>query len=507
METSSRPVSLFSRLIHSFSLKLLLLALILLTVPLILYWQFERAERQQFGLLRNAAGQTGRVIAAMLRPHFEKFRNESPDSLREALDAATIGNTNVKIMVRLAGAGQGNFSYIASSPPVSADYLKQERRKLIQSGVFERLAPACNGTTDLAGEFVNPAGKQEVLTSMTPLHVGGDCWIVITSQNAADLAAAPINLPFWQTPAMRTTAGIYILSTALIIWLFIHLWRNLSRFRAAARRIRIRGTGAISFRELNTIPELTRVAEDFDSLVGALVSSQNFIKQTAEENTHALKAPLAVIAQSIEPLRRVVAASDVTAQRSLQLIERSIARLDSLVSSTRDTEQAAADVVYPEREPINLSRFMIQMLADYDVTLVAQGKRLSARIADHITAYANEDLMEPVIENLLENAASFTLKGGAVEVTLDRAGEFARVRIADRGPGVEPSQLARIFDRYVSFRPPPDKSADDVPNAENHQGLGLWIVKRNVEGLGGTVMGRNREYGGFEVTVRLRTKA
>ena len=506
MEESNRTPPLFWRLFHSFSLKLLVLALILVTLPVILYWQFQRAEYEQRMLLRNAASETGRVIAAMLRPHFANFRSEAAFSLRDALAGAAIGNTKLKVMVRLAGARPDDFHYIASAPPLPANYLAQETRELIRSGIFQSLAPTCDRATDFDVNFVNPAGKEEVLTSMTPLHLGGNCWIVVTAQNASDFAPAPLNLSFWTVPLTRAAAVIYVLSTALVIWLFGHMWRNVSRFRSAARRIRMRGSDAISFRELNTIPELTGVAEDFDSLVNALMASQAFIKQAAEENTHALKAPLAVIAQSLEPLKRIAAKSDATVQRSLQLIERSVARLDSLVSAARDMEQAAAEVVFPVRRLVNLSEFLAQMLGDYDVTLAAHGKRLVRSIAGRITAYANEDLLEPVIENLLENAASFTPKGGAIEVVLEWDSNFARIRIADRGPGVDPDKLPRIFDRYATYRTEPDTGRGVAPAAECHQGLGLWIVKRNIEGLGGTVTGRNRNGGGFEIVVSLKAK-
>jgi two-component system sensor histidine kinase ChvG len=284
----------------------------------------------------------------------------------------------------------------------------------------------------------------------------------------------------------------------------VHLWRNVTRFRSAARRIRLRGAGAASFRELNTIPELTGVADDFDSLVVALTESQAFIKQTAEENSHALKAPLAVIAQSIEPLKRFISPSNAVAQRSIQLIERSVAKLDAAVSSVRDLEQAAAEVVYPVRRPIDLSAFLSQMLRDYEITLAAQGKRLETTIEKGVTAAANEDLLEPVIENLLENASSFTPKFGTIEVQLEKSGDWVHVRVADRGPGVDADKLPRIFSRYFTYRD--EAEVETLPSTE-HQGLGLWIVKRNVEGLGGKVTARNRDTGGFEITISLKTNA
>ncbi len=55
------------RLVHSFTLKLVLLALVLLSLPLVLYWQFARAEQEQIALIGNAVIQTNHVLAAMLR--------------------------------------------------------------------------------------------------------------------------------------------------------------------------------------------------------------------------------------------------------------------------------------------------------------------------------------------------------------------------------------------------------------------------------------------------------
>lgn len=506
MEANNRTPSLSSRLIHSFSLKLFLLALVLLAIPVVLYLQFVRAERQQYSVLRSAAEQTGRVIAAMLRPHLEQFNSSSPDDLRHALGAAATDYTNVKVLMRPAGVPRDDFTFIASSPPVPSSYLRQEQETLRQLGILGRLAPTCDGIAEREVSFLNPAGAQELLTSMTPIHSGSSCWVVITSQNTSTLAPIRPNASFWASIPMQVAAAVYVLGTALVVWLFAHMWRNVSRFRRAARRIRLRGDGVASFRDLNSIPELAGVADDFDSLVNALISSQNLIKRTAEETTHALKAPLAVIAQAVEPLRRVVPASDVAANRSLQLIERSVVKLDNLVTAARDLEQAEADVVYPVRRPFNLSKFLAQLLEDYDMTLASQGKTLSVQVSDDVIVYADEDLIEPVVENLLENAASYTSKGGTIDVVLRRQDDQALVTVADRGPGVEPDKLLRIFDRYASFRAGP-AVVDDIAGTGAHQGLGLWVAKRNVEGLGGSVVAGNRQGGGFEITVKLRCSA
>jgi two-component system sensor histidine kinase ChvG len=199
----------------------------------------------------------------------------------------------------------------------------------------------------------------------------------------------------------------------------------------------------------------------------------------------------------VEPLKRAVPPEDTTANRSIHLIERAVMRLDGLVNAYRDLENAAADLIFPARVPTNLSALLRTSLPAYENILAAQGKRLVMAVDDGVVALASDELMEPVIENLLENAASFTPENGVIEVRLAPDGNDACFSVMDRGPGVAPELLSRIFNRAASFRNTPQST-------EEHQGLGLWIVKRNIEALGGTVAARNRRGNGLEVVVRLQ---
>jgi two-component system, OmpR family, sensor histidine kinase ChvG len=493
---------------QALAIKIILLAAVFLVVPIIFYRLFQIADAQQTELLARTVEEKGTLVATLLRPHLERFQDESPVELQRALDDVATEDSNIKILVRPEGSdASSGFLYVMSAPAVSADYLAEERRRLIEIGVFDRLAPACEGRADPVVRFTNPAGQPEVLTSMTPVFIGRSCWVVITSQNTQALLDTSIGQPVWQTTTIHIAIAVYLLSAAIVAWLFLAIWRNIDRFRIVARKIRMHGAGETSFREMNTIPELAGVADDFDSLVGALKESRDFIVRTAEENAHALKAPLAVITQAIEPLKKATPVSNVQARRSLDLIERSAAKLDSLVSSARDIEQAAADVIYPVSRRINLSSYLAQLVAAYETTLTSEGKRLHSTIARDVYTYASEEAMESIIENLLENAASFTQPGGTVEVSLSGADGHADLTVADSGPGVAPERMPKIFERYYSDRSqmPERVNGRTALQGDQHYGLGLWIVRRNVEGLGGKISARNREVGGFAVTVSLAT--
>jgi len=493
---------------RTLALKIMLLAIIFLFVPIIFYRLFQVADAQQSALLQRTVEEKGTLIASVLTPRLAAFESESPDKLQQALDDIMSRGTNVRVLVRPVGsADSGGFLYVASAPATTAQYLEQERDELIRLGLFDKLAPSCDGEINPTQRFTNPAGAAEILTSVTPIHIGASCWVVVTSQSTAAILATSIGQPVWRTPAITMAIMVYLLSAVIVAWLFADIWRNIDRFRTAARKIRVHGEGDVTFREMNTIPELTGVADDFDSLVTALKQSKDFIIQAAEENAHALKAPLAVISQAIEPLKRVVPANNAQATRSLELIERSTARLDILVSAVRDLEQAAADAIYSNSRPINLSAYLAQLIAAYETTLTAEGKSLRTDIEPDVHAYATEEAMESILENLLENAASFTKPGGMIEVILKAADDQAHLTVADYGPGVPADNLPLIFERHFSARSQTRETPEMPLQTDSHFGLGLWIVRRNVEGLGGSIAAANREGGGFAVTASFRAAA
>jgi two-component system sensor histidine kinase ChvG len=495
-------------LYRSLAIKILFVAIIFLVVPIIFYRLFQIADAQQSALLQRTVEEKGSLIASVLQPRLTAFESEPPERLQMSLDELLSNGTNIKVLVRPETTpAPSGFLYIASAPSTSPDYLEQERDELQRLGLFDRLASSCDGETSPTMRFTNPAGHPEILTSVTASHIGKNCWVIITSQSTAAILSTSIGQPVWQTPTIHIAIFVYLLSAVIVAWLFIDIWRNIDRFRSAARKIRVHGAGKVTFRQMNTIPELTGVADDFDSLVGALKQSKDFIIQAAEENAHALKAPLAVISQAIEPIKRAIPHGHLQAQRSLDLIERSTARLDLLVSAARDLEQAAADAIYSNSRPINLSAYLGQLIGAYQTTLTAEGKLLRAEIEPDVHAYATEEAMESIIENLLENAASFTAPGGTIKVTLKTSDAQAHLTIADEGPGVPNDNLPLIFERYFSARSQTRETTNAPAQTDNHYGLGLWIVRRNVEGLGGRIAAANRDGGGFAVTASFRAAA
>jgi two-component system, OmpR family, sensor histidine kinase ChvG len=232
------------------------------------------------------------------------------------------------------------------------------------------------------------------------------------------------------------------------------------------------------------------------------------LRRTAEDNAHAFKTPIAVIRQSIEPLRRVLPSDNQRAQRAIGVVEHSLDRLDGLVASARSLDEATAELIAKPRVPVDLggvvgrlTQIRSAVLASRDVTIILASHDLTitADLLPGLFVLGTEEMIETVVENLIDNAVSFSPRGSEILVHLTRDGAFAHLAVCDQGPGVPAGQLDRIFDRYYSERRA--ETASESPSS--YFGIGLWIARRNVEAMGGTIEAENGRPLGLEVHVRL----
>jgi two-component system sensor histidine kinase ChvG len=112
---------------------------------------------------------------------------------------------------------------------------------------------------------------------------------------------------------------------------------------------------------------------------------------------------------------------------------------------------------------------------------------------------ASAEILETIFENIIDNAGSFSPSDGRILVTLIAHDGIAETLVEDEGPGVDPDRLGQLFERYQPVRP----FSPDVTEQPGHLGIGLWIVRRNVQALDGQVFPENRGAGGLRVIVRL----
>jgi two-component system sensor histidine kinase ChvG len=518
--------------LHSVAAKTAVVAIVFFAVPLLLYDQFRDVDQDKRTLLLQSLEHQGQVIGESLRPQLKGYDGEALRGIADTLQRlGGVNGLKIKLLLRPADAEDpAAFYYIASAPSVSGDYLKRERSELVETGVFEKLQDTCAGNRPLAVRYRNPAGEEEVLTSVTPVQTAAGCWAVITSYDTDAALGAAIGKPYWQTPEVQAAIAVYFIMAILVILLFVSVWRSINRFARAARTIRLYGISedGPSFSAYNRIPELAGVADEFDRMVATLRNAARAIRHAAEDNAHAFKTPIATIAQSLEPLKRGADDQQPRTRRAIELIERSLDRLDALVAAARRMDEATAELMEAPRERLDLAGFVGRTLDGYADTARVRGVSLERRLDNRVEVVASQDMLETVLENLLDNALDFSADGGRIAVDVGRRDGDAVLSVTDSGPGVPDDRIDRIFERYVSSRgggsggngggsagasagngADADGDAESAAAAQSptaggqHFGIGLWLVRRNVEAMGGEVEAENADPHGLRVTARL----
>jgi two-component system sensor histidine kinase MprB len=223
--------------------------------------------------------------------------------------------------------------------------------------------------------------------------------------------------------------------------------------------------------------EVGRLGAAFDSMLGQLARAKDDQRHLVQDAGHELRTPLTSLRTNVAVLRRFHELSPDARQRLL----------DDLGTETRE-------LTYLVNELVELATEQHHDEAPQQVGLAALAERVAVRTrrrtgrevvvnAQDTVVLARAGALERAMSNLLENAAKFDSGGGPIELVVTKN----RVAVLDRGPGLDPADATRIFDRF--YRAVPARS---LPGS----GLGLAIVREVAIGHGGTVFAENRAGGG-----------
>jgi signal transduction histidine kinase/ActR/RegA family two-component response regulator len=214
---------------------------------------------------------------------------------------------------------------------------------------------------------------------------------------------------------------------------------------------------------------------------------------------HELRNPLAPIVTALHLMARRPG-GDTAAER--QIIERQVAHLSRLVDDLLDVSRIARGKIQIERETLDMRAVVERAMELAQPALERRPRSVQVHLpAEPAMVEGDAVRLAQVVSNLLHNAAKFTAPDDPIALTLTPHDGIVELAVEDRGSGIAPELLPRVFDLFTQGEQGMDRHAGGL-------GLGLAIVKTLVQLHGGTVHAESEGPGrGSRFTVRLPSAA
>jgi two-component system sensor histidine kinase KdpD len=212
--------------------------------------------------------------------------------------------------------------------------------------------------------------------------------------------------------------------------------------------------------------------------------------------SHDLRTPLAAIRAAAESLSEPAAAwTEEQRYGFVVALHRNVDRLDRLVGDLLDMSRIEAGMVPLDRQYYALADLIDEVLGTLTPRLGDRLVEVDAPAALPLVA-VDAGAMHRVLTNLVGNALDYCPPHAPLTITATQDGDVLKVSVQDRGPGLPPSALPHVFDKFYRVVP-------TAPGASRHAGLGLAIAKGLVEAHGGQIRAENRPTGGLCVSFTL----
>lgn len=224
--------------------------------------------------------------------------------------------------------------------------------------------------------------------------------------------------------------------------------------------------------------EIGRLGESFNGMAESLAEAQRLRRELMANIAHELRTPLTSISGYMEGLTDGVVPAD---KETYELVHREAQRLSRLVDDLQRLSRAESGMEKLDIINLPVPSILERVSRRLDPQFREKNVELKTAVKNGLPGLlVDEDKLDQILTNLLDNALRYTDSGG--QVTLSASGDdmAVNIEIKDNGIGIQPEDLSHIFERFYRA----DKSRS---RERGGTGIGLTIVKRYVEALGGKI--------------------
>jgi signal transduction histidine kinase len=343
---------------------------------------------------------------------------------------------------------------------------QQERLAIVSLPQASLLLPP-DGTADLrAGRTAQGSVETGDRSYLYAAHRSGSRAIVLL--RSTKLAASDWR-PFTVAFAIAAVAGAALAALAAFVFAGA-IARPITRVARATR-------GLATGERHGPVPvegptEVAALAVAFNEMEHELDRAKDAERSFLLSVSHELKTPIATIRGHAEGLLDRV----IDPRKAATVVLQESRRLERLVHDLLDLARLNQRAFTVVPVPVELAELVAEACARHEDEARRVGVALVEEAADPVPATADPDRVVQVLSNLIENAVRSTPAGGTVTV----AAGHGEVRVSDTGPGLDPEDLSRAFERFFLY-------SRYAANRTVGTGLGLAVVKELTEAMHGTV--------------------
>ena len=324
------------------------------------------------------------------------------------------------------------------------------------------------------GQFRGEPVRMAVLLQPVASTTGRDVAVVQVAETL-EIRHALARQILWDTLARQAALIALIAATVIVV-----VQRATRPVRALSHELQARPDDDLrpiaapdAPRELQ--PLIAATNEHMRRQSDLLAQQQRFVRDAS----HQLRTPLAVLKAQVQSARR----GDVAPPEALAEIEHTVDRATQLANQMLALAKVAQLQQQADVAPAQFDE-VVRAVA-LDVAPLIAGKGLDFDLqTEPVTLRAHDWMLRELTRNLLHNAIRHTPAGGLLAITLARAGDQARLTVADGGHGIAPKLAERLFQPFSAGA------------GGTGSGLGLAICHEIVQTLGGRIQLVNRMHNG-----------
>ena len=212
--------------------------------------------------------------------------------------------------------------------------------------------------------------------------------------------------------------------------------------------------------------------------------------------SHELKTPLAVMGNYATMLQRPGITEDEKNEYA-KAISEAARKLAQLITNILKLNKLENQQIFPQPKEFDLGEQLCECLLGFEDAWEAKNLEIETDIQEDVRVKSDPELLSLVWNNLISNAVKFTPDGGTIGLSLKTEDGRVVVQVRDTGCGMTPQVGQHIFEKFYQ---------GDTSHATQGNGLGLALVKRVVDILGGEISVQSLFGQGSTFTVSIRRR-